>query len=240
MIGQQRVLGIIPARGGSKGVPGKNIRLAGGKPLIAWTIEAARASRYIDRIVITTDSTEIAEVASAWGCEVPFLRPPELAQDETPGIDPVLHMVANLGEAFDLVVLLQPTSPLRSVADIDGAIETCVSLGAESCVSVCPVSKSPYWMYRMSPSRHLEPILESIQAKRRQDLPKIYALNGAVYVVESGYLVAKRTFLSETTVGFEMPGDRSLDIDTELDMVMLETILRATGRASAAGIPSTE
>ena len=122
MIEGLSVLGLIPARGGSKGVPRKNIRLVAGRPLLAWTIDAARASRYLDRLVLSTDDCEIGAVAIAAGCEVPFLRPPELARDDTPGIDPVLHALGQL-PPFDIVVLLQPTSPLRLASDIDGCIE---------------------------------------------------------------------------------------------------------------------
>lgn len=122
MIDGKTVLAIIPARGGSKGVPRKNIRDVAGKPLIAWTIEAANQSLLVDRVVVSTDDQEIADTAVRWGAEVPFLRPIELAQDSTPGILPVIHMLTEILPHYDLVVLLQPTSPLRSVEDIDGAI----------------------------------------------------------------------------------------------------------------------
>jgi CMP-N,N'-diacetyllegionaminic acid synthase len=126
MIGERKVLGLIPARGGSKGVARKNIREVRGKPLIAWTIEEARRSIYLDRLVLSSEDTEIMEIARSFGCEVPFRRPEELAADDTPGIDPVLHALREL-PGFDYVALLQPTSPLRTAEDIDGCIERCVA-----------------------------------------------------------------------------------------------------------------
>lgn len=142
-----KILAIIPARGGSKGVPRKNIRELAGKPLIAWTIEEAKKSKYIDRLILSTEDDEIIEVAKQYGCEVPFKRPIELAQDDTPGIDPVLHAIEQC-PGYDYVVLLQPTSPLRTVDDIDGCIEQLLSSdGTNFCVSVTEPEKSPYWMY---------------------------------------------------------------------------------------------
>jgi CMP-N,N'-diacetyllegionaminic acid synthase len=114
------ILAIVPARGGSKGVPRKNIRLLAGKPLIAWTIDEAKKSRYIDRLILSSEDDEIIEVAREFGCEIPFKRPDELAQDDTPGIESVIHAINTLEEKYDFVVLLQPTSPLRTVEDIDG------------------------------------------------------------------------------------------------------------------------
>ena len=134
MIDGRSVLAIIPARGGSKGVPRKNIRPLGGKPLIAWTIEAAHRSAWIDRLILSSEDQEIIDTACAWGCDVPFVRPAELARDCTPGIDPVLHALKQL-PSFDLVVLLQPTSPLRSAADIDRCIERCQRGGAPAAVT---------------------------------------------------------------------------------------------------------
>lgn len=221
MIGGLKVLAVIPARGGSKGVPRKNLRLAGGKPLIAWTIEAARESRYIDRLVVSSDDLEIMETAQAWGCEAPFRRPAEIAQDETPGVEPVLHALQLL-PGFGVVVLLQPTSPLRNADDIDGCIELCVTSKANACVSVSEAEQSPYWMYSLSSAGRMRPLIEAPPVARRQDLPPAHVLNGAVYVAGCDWLRERRTFVTEETLGFLMPRERSLDIDTELDLKVLD------------------
>jgi N-acylneuraminate cytidylyltransferase len=226
MIGGKRVLAIIPARGGSKGVPRKNIRQIAGKPLIAWTIEEAKKSRYIDCIVLSTEDREIADVAKAWDCEVPFLRPVELAQDETPGIEPVIHIINNLQDQYDYIVLLQPTSPLRRVDDIDGCIDHMRKHHAPLCVTVCEVEKSPYWMYETDDSCHLIPVISDRHLLlRRQDMPIVYSLNGAVYAGEASYVKRIRTFLTNETIAYVMPKERSLDIDTELDMKICDFLL---------------
>lgn len=221
MIDGKTVLAIIPARGGSKGVPRKNIREVAGKPLIAWTIEEAKKSKYIDRLILSSDDAEIIAVAKAWGCEVPFVRPAELAQDETPGIDPVLHAL-DMQPGYDWVVLLQTTSPLRSVADIDGCIETCAANRAHACVTVAEAEQSPYWMYTLGSGGAMQPLIaKGKDFARRQDLPAVYALNGAVYVAQCDWLRQHKTFVSGETLGYVMPRERSLDIDTELDLQIL-------------------
>jgi CMP-N,N'-diacetyllegionaminic acid synthase len=223
MINGKSVLGIITARGGSKGLPGKNIIPLSGKPLISYSIEAGKASRYIDRLILSSDDAEIIRVAKEYGCEVPFVRPRELAKDDTPGIDPILHAIATLPEKYDYTVLLQPTSPLRIAEDIDGALEKCVS-GHPACVSMCEPDKSPFWMYFLAENEKLTPILET-KAFRRQDLPKAFVLNGAVYVAETSYLIEHRTFITGDTVAYVMPKLRSLDIDDAADVKLCEVIL---------------
>lgn len=224
MIANKKVLAIIPARGGSKGVPRKNIRDVAGKPLIAWTIEEAQKSRYIDRIVVSTEDREIADVVRLLGGEVPFMRPSELAQDDTPGITPVIHMLTTLQPAYDLVVLLQPTSPLRTFEDIDGAIDLLVNQKARACVSVAEPDKSPYWMYSVDGAGYLVPLLKSDYACR-QDIPPVYALNGAVYVAEVDWLLQKQIFVSDETVAYIMSKKCSIDIDTETDLAISAFIL---------------
>ncbi|MCK6615659.1 MAG: acylneuraminate cytidylyltransferase family protein [Ignavibacteriaceae bacterium] len=217
MINGKTVLAIIPARGGSKGLPGKNIKLLAGKPLIAWTIEEAKKSKYIDRLILSSDDDEIISVASEWSCEVPFKRPAELAKDDTPGIEPVLHAIETLKEKYDYVCLLQPTSPLRKVEHIDGCIEKCANNDADSCVSVTEVDKSPYWMYRIDKNDRLTPLLENNLIKRRQDLPNIYTLNGAVYAAKSNFVIQAANFIGNNTSYFVMSKSHSLDIDNETD-----------------------
>jgi CMP-N,N'-diacetyllegionaminic acid synthase len=226
MIGGLRVLALIPARGGSKGVRNKNIREVGGKPLVAWTIAAARSSEYIDHLVLSSDDPNIAAVAAAHGCEIPFTRPAELATDEADAMAVVRHALATLPERYDLVVLLQPTSPLRTAADIDRALELCARTSAPSCVSVCEAEKSPYWMFSMADDGIIAPLIVSERlASRRQDIPATYALNGAVYVGRSERIAGGETFISTGTVGYVMPKERSIDIDTEFDMRIVEHLL---------------
>jgi CMP-N,N'-diacetyllegionaminic acid synthase len=225
MIDGQRVLAVIPARGGSKAVPRKNIRLVGDRPLLTYTIEAASASAYIDRILVSSEDAEILRIAAANGAE-PMVRPEELAADDTPGIAPVLHALEH-NPSFELVVLLQPTSPLRSTADIDGCIEQCTRAGTQSCVSVQEVDQSPYWMYRLDNKDNLVPIFhdDHFNKARRQELPKVFVLNGAVYVARVDWLLMEKSFLQGNVKPWVMPAERSLDIDTERDLQVFSDIL---------------
>jgi N-acylneuraminate cytidylyltransferase len=229
MISGRKVLAVIPARGQSKGVPRKNLRMVGGKPLIVWTIDAAKRSRYIDRLILSSEDAEIIFVATQFGCEAPFVRPVELAQDDTPGIDPVLHAIEET-PGYDYVVLLQPTSPLRTTEDIDGCIEHCVIQDAEACVSLSEVVQHPRWMYTLGENGRLAPLISDGRVyARRQDLPPVFILNGAVYVSECNWLRLQQTFLSDRTVGYVMPQERSLDIDQEIDLKICDDRLRKTG-----------
>jgi len=219
MIQGKTILAIIPARGGSKGIPKKNIIMMAGKPLIAWTIEEAKKSKYIDRLILSSEDIEIIKVAKEWGCEVPFVRPVDLAQDDTPGIEPILHAIDTLKEKYDYVVLLQATSPMRLVDDIDGCIETCVLSKSQSCVSVVEVKQHPYWMYKIDTTGCLSPFIgQTNEIHRRQDLPPMYILNGAVYVSESVLIGKNRSFLTPFTKAFIMSKKRSLDIDDTVDL----------------------
>lgn len=225
MINDKRVLAIIPARGGSKGVPRKNVRLLAGKPLIAWTIEEAKKSRYIDRLVLSSEDQEIINVAKEYGCEVPFVRPENLAQDETPGMDPVLHALKKV-QGYDYIVLLQPTSPLRLAKDIDACIERLIETQSPACVSVTEPDISPYWMYTMNENGLMQQLIKQDSlAVRRQDLPNVYALNGAVYVAETKWLLKSESFLTEATSAYVMPRNRSYDIDVEEDFMWCDWIL---------------
>lgn len=229
MIGQRRVLGLITARGGSKGLPGKNILPAAGKPLIAWTIDAARASRAIDRLVLSTDDDAIADVARAHGCDVPFMRPAALATDTASSMDVVMHALDVL-PGFDVVVLLQPTSPLRTAADIDDACEAFSTSGAPACVTVSLVEQSPYWMFQLGEGQTLQPILVApVGVSRRQDLPPIYALNGAVYVADVLRLRQSRAFVGPETVASVMPLERAIDIDTAADFAAFTSLVQHPG-----------
>ena len=232
MIGQRRVLGLITARGGSKGLPDKNILPADGRPLIAWTIAAALASRSIDRLVLSSDDERIIEVARSHGCEVPFRRPAELATDSASSMDVVFHALDEL-PGHDVVVLLQPTSPLRTADDIDAACRAIESGIAPACVSVCLVEQSPYWMYRLDDGARMAPLLDSSsRLARRQELPPVCIPNGAVYVADIAWLRQSRTFIAGETVAHVMPVERSLDIDTADDFAAFER--RATALRGAS------
>lgn len=227
MIEGHSVLAIIPARGGSKGIPRKNIRMIAGKPLIAWTIEEGKKSKFIDRLIISTDDEEIASIAKSYGCDVPFLRPKELAKDDTPGIAPVIHAIETLPQQYNYVMLLQPTSPLRTVVDVDGCLQECVRTKAPFCVSVVQPDKKPHWMYIRNKDGKLQPLLsEQKFVMRRQDLPLVYALNGAVYIAKTEWVRETKSFLSDQTVGFIMEKSSSLDIDDEMDFEICDHLLK--------------
>ena len=214
MINGRSVLMVIPARGGSKGLPGKNLRPVDGRPLLAWTIESATASKYADRVIVSSDDDAIMQAAKRLDCDVPFRRPAALATDTATTLDVILHALDSL-PPFDLVVVLQPTSPLRTREDIDAACALLVASGAPTCVSVSPVEQTPYWMYWINERNALVPVVEApVGVTRRQDLPAVFALNGAVYVADVRWLREHRTFVSPETVGSVMPLDRSLDIDS--------------------------
>lgn len=222
MIDGQSILAVIPARGGSKGVPRKNIRPLAGKPLIAWTLAAAQGSRYLDRTVLSTEDPEIAAVYAALGGEVPFMRPEALARDETPGIEPLLHACAQL-PAYEWVVLLQPTSPLRLAQDIDACIEACRAAGSRTALSVVEERHGLHLLQTLGPDGRLQPALPELTAiSRRQDAPRACRLNGAVYVAHVPTLQQTRRLLDAGTVGVVMPEARSLDIDTLEDFALAE------------------
>ena len=210
------LLALIPARGGSKGIPRKNVRPFCGKPLLQWSIDAALAASCVDQVVVSTDDPEIVDLAKACGAEVPFLRPAELATDEAPGIAPVLHALQQLPRVSDLL-LLQPTSPLRTSADIEAIVALRQQAGCESVVSLTPSAKHPAWMYGLSQDQRLEPLLELDEIHCRQQLPPAYVLNGALYLASRVFLLREHSFIREDTVGYVMPPERSVDIDTPFE-----------------------
>lgn len=223
MIGELRVLAVVPARGGSKGVPNKNVRQLVGRPLLAWTLDAAAGSRYLDKVVVSSDDPTIIEMTRKLGGDAPFVRPAALARDETPGIEPILHALQML-PGYDLIVVLQPTSPLRQAIDIDGCLERLIEMRATTCVAVTEAHNHPYWTYLTDRSERLVPFVKVAPnaALRRQDLPRALTVNGAVYVSTVASLLAQRSFLQEDTVAYEMPAERSLDIDTLEDFAVAE------------------
>lgn len=225
MIEGKSVLGVILARGGSKELPRKNVREMAGKPLIAWTIEDGHQSEYVDRLILSSDDEEIMRVGKEWGGEVPFQRPAALAEDNTSSIDALLHAVNEM-PPHDLTVLLQPTSPLRVAADVDAVLRQCIDTGAPACVSVVESGKPPQWMYTIDSNYHLHSILPDKEIERRQEAQSTYVLNGAVYAGRTEWLQRTRTFRTDETVAYEMPPERSKDVDDQTDFICAEALLQ--------------
>lgn len=224
MIASKRVLAVITARGGSKGLPRKNLLPFRGKPLLQWTIEAAQASAHIDRLILSSDDAEIRALAESLGCEAPFTRAAALSSDEARSIDVVLDAVDRT-PGFDLVVLLQPTSPLRLAADIDGTLEALVRSEGNSAVSVGPAPCHPWLVFNQDEAGRLVPyaIPPAGAGPRRQDMPPAWRLNGAVYASDIDWLRRERVFVQAgDTVPYVMPVERSADIDTLEDLKAAE------------------
>ena len=240
-----KVLGLITARGGSKGIPRKNIRELAGHPLIAWTIEASRRSLSLSRVIVSTDDEEIAAVARTWGAEVPFVRPAKLASDDASHICVVRHAVEWLGRheswSADYVVTLQPTCPLRTAEDIDGAIDLALTAGSDAVVGVVEARDHPYLTRRLFESGVLEEFVPcDLVYPRRQDLPRAYAINGAIYVNRCGSLSTAKSLVPPGARGFEMPPERSLDIDTPWDFHLVDLLMRdRLGRSSEPVMPKS-
>ncbi len=227
----RRTVGIIPARGGSKGIPRKNLRLLAGKPLIAHTIEAAQAS-HLSVLAVSTDDAEIAAAGQAHGCRV-IQRPEALAADDaamTPVVIHALRALINAGEQFDYVMLLQPTAPLRTSADIDAALALLIESGADTVVSVTPVPGHchPDWQFVIEGDRlrlyNGEPWENLIP--RRQLLSPSYTRNGAVYACRASVLLEQGSLYGADVRAYVMPESRSVNIDSELDLALAELLLR--------------
>jgi CMP-N-acetylneuraminic acid synthetase len=240
------VLGLIPARGGSKGIPGKNIIPLRGKPLLAWTGEAARASRSLTRVVLSTDDPEIARVGRECGVEVPFLRPPELARDDTPSLDVAVHALQWLATheswSADVLVLLQPTSPLRRAEHIDGALAELERSGADTVVSVVEVPHhfSPYKVLRLESGRLVDFWTEptDFDRHRRQNLPRLYARNGpAVLATRVAVLTSRRSFYGPHVAPYLMDEESSFDIDRPADLALVAAFLRGRSPSASENMP---
>ena len=228
MFGKQKILALIPARGGSKGIKDKNIIPLAGKPLIAYSIEAAKKSKYIDSIVVTTDSEKIAEVAKRYGARVPFLRPAELAADTSKTIDAVLHAIKTLksmGENYDTLVLLQPTQPLRTTDDIGKAIELYYESGENGLVSISSVDDSPLLIRSIDEDGKLINLLSQNSTCRRQDMPNYYKVNGCIYINKIDE-INENTSFNDNKVPFIMDKEHSIDIDELSDLWMAECYLK--------------
>lgn len=224
------ILGIIPARGGSTEILRKNLVDIGGKPLISYTIEAAKKSKTLSRIICSTDCHDIMDVALQHGAEIPFLRPPELALSETPMISVLQHAIAFLekdGYKPDIVVLLQPTSPLRNAGHIDEAVRLLLETGCESVVSLCKAEHNPHWM-RVIRNGRVQYFIERNGAdySLRQKLPEVYRLNGAVYASRYPVIMHQGKILGDDTRPLIMKQEDSIDIDTEWDLEIARFIVQ--------------
>ena len=227
-----RVLGLVTARGGSKGIPHKNLAPLLGRPLLAWTADAALRAHNLARVVFSTDDVSIAEVGRALGLEVPFLRPPELARDDTPTLPVLQDVVRNLeaaGEEYDAVFTLQPTNPLRLPSDIDGAIGLLERTGADSVIGVTPVGDwHPARMKAIEPSGRVidPPFAEAFEGQPRQTLPQLYLREGSVYVTRRDVLMVRGSIKGDDCRAWIIPEERALNIDTPFDLWLAEQMLR--------------
>lgn len=221
MYKNKRILAVIPARGGSIGLPRKNILPFCGKPLISWTISQALASKYLDKVIVSTDNLNILKLARKYGAQVPFLRPKRLASSSAKTIDVLIHALdffEKKGEVFDLIMLLQPTSPLRKTKDIDDAIKLLFRKNARAIVSVCAADHHPLWCNILEKNGGMKNFANQKAVNRnRQELPEYYRVNGAIYFTFTSLLRRERSFIMERAYAYKMPRERSIDIDTELD-----------------------
>lgn len=224
MIEKNKIVALIPARGGSKGIKNKNIINLCGKPLISYTIQAALESKYIDKVIVSTDSQEIADVAIKYGAEVPFLRPGELASDTSKTIDAVMHAVGELEkrkEQYDILILLQATQPLRTADDIDSAIELFIKNKGQSLVSVSPVEDNPILIRTIDNLGRMNSILPMKSTCRRQDMPLYYRVNGCIYINLISELDLNTSF-NDNKIPYIMPKERSVDIDEIKDLLIAQ------------------
>jgi len=230
MINNKKILAVITARKGSKRLVGKNMLDLGGKPLVTWTIEEAIKSRYIDNIIISTDAEEIIKLAEKFNrINVPFVRSNELSSDKSTSVDVILdalNFYKTRGINYDFVMMLQPTSPLRTSEDIDKSIEE-LSSKTKSVVSVCETDHSPLWSNKLPKNKSMKNFLSNeIKNLRSQDLPKFFRLNGAIYIAEVNYLIREKGFLGDNTKAYIMPAERSVDIDSKIDLELCKVLIK--------------
>jgi CMP-N,N'-diacetyllegionaminic acid synthase len=231
MIDGLSVIAIIPARGGSKGLPGKNIRPLLGKPLIGWSIEQALASQFIDEVVVSSDCPEIIEVSRKFGANVPFRRPKELASDNSNTMDALVHSLDWFEEnnkSFDILVLLEPTSPIREVSDIDNSLNVLLSKKQGSVVSVCKTEgQNPAFCFKKNDDSKINPFLQIQPTNlRRQEIEPVYFLDGTIYSSFTSSLRNKKSFYHDLTFGIEVPKWKSFEIDDIIDFLMVESVMK--------------
>jgi CMP-N,N'-diacetyllegionaminic acid synthase len=222
---KKSIIAIIPARGGSKGLSRKNVRILNGKPLIYYTIEVALGTKPIDRVIVSTEDDEIANISRNYGAEV-IARPISLALDNTPSLPVFQHVIKYLedNEQYDpdIIIILQPTSPLRTVCDVEGALNKYLESRCDSMVSVCRAEHPPYLMFTIEDNK-MKPIIQNREKiTRRQDAPIVYRLNGAIYIAKKDFIMSENKIMDENTIAFEMPVERSVDIDNQIDLEFAE------------------
>lgn len=232
----ERVLALIPARGGSKGIPRKNLALVNGDPLIAHTIRTANGCPRLTRIVVSTEDAEISEVARKCGADVPFMRPPELATDQAKSADVALHALQVVeheeGSRYDVVCLLEPTSPLRTSADVSSALDMLSASDVDAVISVYRV-EAPHPIKTLQiESGRLSPFMPDRWRPNlnRQELPAVYAVNGAIYCIRRAALISCRSFWGVSAAPYVMPEDRSVNIDTQVDLALADLLLKRRGQ----------
>ena len=224
MFADKKIIAIIPARSGSKGLKDKNIKPLNGKPLIAYTIEAAKQCGFFDRIIVSTDSEKYAEISKQFGADVPFLRSAENSGDKSGSWDVVKEVLSKLDIKYDIVVLLQPTSPLRTSQDIKNAVNMFFDKDADTLFSVCETPHPVFWCNTLNDDMSAKDFIKPEYQKPRQQLPKTYTINGAVYIVKTEKLDNLDMYSSKGYV-YIMDKEHSVDIDSELDFKYVEALL---------------
>ena len=226
-----KILGLILARSGSKGIKRKNITKLCGKPLIAWTINSALKSKRLTDVILSTDSTTIAKIGKKFGADVPFIRPLKFSKDKTPSVDAIEHAIKWLQKKeknYEFVVLLEPTSPLRDHNDIDLAINKIIKLKAQSLVSVSKAEAlHPAYLYKKTKAEKIKPF-KAYKKKyiRRQDIEPVYFMEGTIYISKVSTLLKKKTFCHKNTLMYEVPKWKSLEIDDSLDLILARAIIQ--------------
>jgi N-acylneuraminate cytidylyltransferase/CMP-N,N'-diacetyllegionaminic acid synthase len=224
------VLAIIPARAGSKSIKNKNIVLLGGIPLIAYSITTAKKCNKIDKVIVSTDSHKIADIAKSYGADVPFLRPAKLATDNSPTILTIKHAIEFLerkGQNYETIIILQPTSPLRKIEDIKKSLKLLNQPNTDSVVSVCIAEHNPYYVMKEIKENYIRPVIEPKQKIYcRQSAPKVYRLNGSIYTVKRDVIMKKNDDITDKTRPLIMPREYSIDIDSKEDLLFAELILK--------------
>jgi CMP-N,N'-diacetyllegionaminic acid synthase len=241
MIGDARVLTIVPARAGSKGLPGKNIRPLNGKPLLAWPIAAAQGSAYVDRVIVSTDSAQFADVARAHGGDVPFLRPADLASDDAPSIGYIFHALDALeaeGDIYSYVIVLEPTSPLTEASDIDAALDQLVAARdrADAITGVTHLETiHPAFCVKRGEDGAIAPFGNASFSKlpRRQDLEPVFALDGSLYISDVAAIRAHASFCHDRTLGFVTARHKALEVDDLVDFLCVEAVMTNFDRGAA-------
>ena len=231
MFNKKRILSIILAREKSKGLPGKNIRELNGKPLLAWPIIASNGSKYIDNTILSTDSSNYADIGKTYGASIPFIRPSSLANDTSLSSEAVAHAIEFLqktNDIYDYIILLEPTSPLTQSSDIDSAIETLLMHNQfTSLVSVSKVvSTHPSYCYAIGHDMRIKPFQSKAESLRRQDIQELFHCDGSLYISRVNDFLLNKTFYHENTMAHIMPKWKALEVDDDLDFFLIEQIMR--------------